>query len=262
MVTLFNLKIISDILIFFSTFHLFKDKEENNSLKGDFTPFNQFFVEKTPEIIDIYKSLIDVNLPKFIDGLIDKSINEEEYCFEFFNENPNQISFYQNILFNVQEFNTLYMNILKFKKQLLDDAVDNNNQSQIKTSDNESKYAELKKRQLVNKKNIKKAVEKIKLQDNFELLTKLVNQVDYSITKTEVKSEGFFSRKKTIIDKKEKVRYFHYSQLLFNEKSNKIFSLEQKKFYYHIKEIKEKERKTKELIDKNNIIKCKNLWMK
>ena len=256
--TLFNLKIISDILIFFSTFHLFKDKEENNSLKGDFTPFNQFFVEKTPEIIDIYKSLIDVNLPKFIDGLIDKSINEEEYCFEFFNENPNQISFYQNILFNLQEFNTLYMNILKFKKQLLDDAVDNNNQSQIKTSDNESKYAELKKRQLVNKKNIKKAVEKIKLQDNFELLTKLVNQVDYSITKTEVKSEGFFSRKKTIIDKKEKVRYFHYSQLLFNEKSNKIFSLEQKKFYYHIKEIKEKERKTKELIDKNNIIKCKN----
>ena len=130
-------------------------------------------------------------MPKCIDGLIDKSINEEEYCFEFFNENPNQISFYQNILFNVQEFNNLYMNILKFKKQLLDDAVDNNNQSQIKPSDNESKYAELKKRQLVNKKNIKKAVEKIKLQDNFELLTKLVNQVDYSITKTEVKSEGF-----------------------------------------------------------------------
>ena len=257
--TLFNLRIISDILMFFSTFNLFKNKEEIKGMNGDFTPFNQFFMEKTPEILDIYQSLMDVNLPKFINGLIDKSINEDEYCFEFFNENPDQISFYQNILFNVKEFNVLYMNLIKFKKKLIDDAIDSNNQSTIETSSNDSKYTELKKRSIVNKKNIKKAVEKIKINDNFELFTKLVNQVDYSITKTEVKSEGFFSKKKTIIDKKEKVRYFHYSELLFNEKSAKIFSLKKpKKFYFQIKEIKEKERKTKELIDKNNIIKCKN----
>ena len=51
------------------------------------------------------------------------------------------------------------------------------------------------------------------------------------------------------------------SQLLFNEKSKQLFSLEQKKFYYHIKELKEKDFKDinpKELLIKNNIIKCKN----
>ena len=85
--------------------------------------------------------------------------------------------------------------------------------------------------------------------------------MDYSITTTEVKSEGLFSKKKIIENKKEIVKYFHFSQILFNEKSKKLFSLEQKPFYYHIKELKEKDFKDinpKELLMKNNIIKCKN----
>ena len=257
--TIFNLRIISDILWVLSTFDLFKDKEENNFIKGDFTPFNRFFLEKIPDIFDIYKSLIDVNLPKFIDALINKTIGEEEYIFDFFNENPNEISFYQNILFNIQEFNALYMNLVKYKNKIFPDAKEKTpDDAATPKNENESKYSELKKRSQSNKKKIKLAIEKIKSPDNFNLLTKLVNQVEYDIKKTEKKSEGFFSKKKVIEEKKEIVRYFHISQLLFNEKSNQIFSLEQKKFYYHIKEIKEKDRKTKELITKNNIIKCKN----
>ena len=253
--TISNMKIISDVLWVLSTFNLFKANEENNYINGDFTPFNQYFLEKIPEIFKIYKSLIDVNLPKFIEGLIDKSIKEEEYCFEFFNENHNEISFYQNMLFNIQEFNALYNNLMKYQNKLFPDVKDNN-----KTPENEraSKYSELKKRSESNKKKIKLAIEKIKSPDNFDILKKLVSQVDYSIKRTEIKSDGFFSKKKIKEEKKEIVRYFHISQLLFNEKSKQIFSLEQKKFYYHIKEIKEKDRKTKELITKNNIIKCKN----
>ena len=257
--TLSNLNIISDILWVLSTFDLFKDKEENNFIKGNLTPFNRFFLEKIPEIFEIYKSLIDVNLPKFIDGLIDKTIKEEDYVFDFFNENPNEISFYQNILFNIQEFNALYMNLVKYKNKLFPEQKEKPPDN-IPTPKNERelKYLELKKRSESNKKKIKLGIEKIKSPDNFSLLTKLVNQVEYDIKKTEIKSEGFFSKKKVIEEKKEIVRYFHISQLLFNEKSNQIFSLEQKKFYFHIKEIKEKDRKTKELITKNNIIKCKN----
>ena len=59
--------------------------------------------------------LIEVNLPHFIDGLINKTINEDEYYFDFFNENPNIISFYQSILLNLKEFNSLFLNLIKFK---------------------------------------------------------------------------------------------------------------------------------------------------
>ena len=37
---------------------------------GSFTPFNRFFLEKIPEVFQINKMIIDVNLPNFIQGLI------------------------------------------------------------------------------------------------------------------------------------------------------------------------------------------------
>ena len=246
---LYNLKIISDILWEFSTFELFKNNEENNAVDGDLTPFNRYFLEKIPEVFEVYRSLIEVNLPKFIEGLIDKSINEDEYCFDFFNENPNEMSFYQTILLNIQEFNALFAILVKCKKELLDNK---------ETPGNESKYSELKKRTEKNKKFISLAINKMLTEDNYKLFAELLNKKEYSITKKEVKKQGFFSKKKWIEEKKEKVYYFSVKELFFNEKSRQMFSLEQKKFYYHIKEIKEKDRKTKELIMKNNIIKCKN----
>jgi len=256
--TIYNLKIISNILWKLSTFQLYKINEElkniegNNIFRGDFAPFNKFFLEKIPEIFKIYKSLIDVNLPKFINGLMNKSINENEYCFDFFNENQNEISYYQTILLNIKQFNALFTNLDKNNKLLLPEGESKN------ASNDSSKYSELKKRTESNKKKILLAIKKIKDEDNLKLLSKLVTQIEYSVKTIEIKKEGFFSKKKIIEERKEKVKYFHISQLLFNEKSNKIFSLEQKKFYYHIKEIKEKERKTQEMIMKNNIIKCKN----
>ena len=112
-----------------------------------------------------------------------------------------------------------------------------------------------------NKKLILLALKKIKSPDNLKLYQDLLYKVDYSITTTTIKGEGFFAKDKKIEEKKEKVKYFHVSQLLFNKKSKQLFSLEQKKFYYHIKELKEKDFKDinpKELLIKNNIIKCKN----
>ena len=147
--TLHNLKIISDILWVLCTFNLYKDKEENNFSNGDFTPFNRYFLGKIPMISEIYKSLIDVNLPKFIDGLIDKSINEDEYCFDFFNENPNDISFYQTILLNIYEFNALFVNLDRNKTDLLE---------KKETPNEGSKYFNLKTRTEKNKKNILLAI--------------------------------------------------------------------------------------------------------
>ena len=254
---LFNMKIINFVLLKLTSFQLFKENEENqeegekaNNYKGNFTTFNHFFLEVIPDVLELYKSLIDINLPKFIKGLIDKSIDENEYCFDIFNENPNDISFYQNIVMNIKEFNALFMNLLKYHEEIC---------APDKESENkESKYSEFKKRTESNKKKIILAVNKLKTPESCDLLSNIVNKIDYSIKRTELKKEGFFTKKKVLEEKKEKVQYFHISQLLFNEKSKQMFSMEQKNRYYHLKEIKEKDRKSDEMIMKNNIIKCKN----
>ena len=71
----------------------------------------------------------------------------------------------------------------------------------------------------------------------------------YTSLKKEIIKDGIFSKKKQILEKKMKnIQYFHISQLLFNDKYEKIFSLEQKNPYYHIKELK-----NKEMANQNNV---------
>ena len=252
--TLYNMEIISYIIETLVSFKLFRD---TNSLEGDFTPFNRIFLEKIPEIFQINKFIIDINLPRFIDGLINKKIKEDEYHFDIFNENPNEIVFYQSMLLNIKEFNSLFENLFNLKDELL--------APNIQKDENllHNKYEKYKNREEKNKKYISVCLKKLKSPDNFKILSDLIKKIEYSITTTKTKGEGLFSKTKINEEKKEKVYYFHVSQLLFNEKSKKIFSLAQKYYYYHIKELNEKDYKNedpKELLIKNNIIKCKNLF--
>ena len=262
--TLNNMKIISQILWTLVSFKLYKNNEKDEYINGSFTPFNRFFLEKIPEVFQINKMIIDVNLPNFIQGLINQTINEDEFHFDFFIENPNEICFYQSILLNLKEFNSLFLNLVKLKSVLLEPKIKNKKDAEkeeISQKNINPKYLKLKTKYEKNIKNILTAVKKIKSPDNFKLYQDILQKIDYSITTTTEKTEGFFSKKKVTEIKKEKVKYFHVSELLFSEKSEKLFSLEQKKFYYHIKELKEKDFKNmspKELLIKNNIIKCKN----
>ena len=68
--TLNNMKIISQILWTLVSFKLYKNNEKDEYINGSFTPFNRFFLEKIPEVFQINKMIIDVNLPNFIQGLI------------------------------------------------------------------------------------------------------------------------------------------------------------------------------------------------
>ena len=227
--TLYNMNIITKIFWTLASFKLFKDKEV--TAEGNYTPFNRFFLEKIEEIFEINKKVLDVNLPHFIDDLINNNINEDEYQFDYFNENPDEISFYQSILLNIHDFNSLFFNLVKFETKLLETPTQNKTQENKNDQNKPSIYSDLKNRSEKNKRFTLLALKKLKSPDNFKLLTEIINKVDYSITTTEVKSEGLFSKKKIM------------------------------PFYYHIKELKEKDFKDinpKELLMKNNIIKCKN----
>ena len=251
--TLYNMKIISDILWKLVNFKLYKNDKDNIGGE-DYAPFNQYFLEVIPEILKIYKIIIDVNLPHFINGLIDKSINEEEYVFNYFNENPNEISFYQSTLLNIKTFNALFLNLLKYKDKLIQQ---NTPKTTIPEESVNSKYSELKKKSEKNQRLIGLAIDKIKSPDYFKILTDLVNKIEYTTTVKGIKREGIFSKKKVLEEKKETVKYFHISRLLFNESTKKILSLDHKK-HYQIRELKDKDGNKKDILIKNNIIKCKN----
>ena len=228
--TINNIEIICDIIWILVSFRLFKD---DDSLEGDLTPFNRVFLEKIPEIFKINQYMININLPNFIDGFLNKTINEDEYYFDYFNENPNDICFYKSMLLNMEEFNILFWNLLACKEEELKP-----NSEKINTSI----YKKFISKTENNKKCISVLLEKLCSSKNLKLLSTLVKD------NTKV----------------EKVRYFHVSEILINEKVKNIFDLEQKYFYYHIEEIKENNYKNtdlKELQIKNNIIKCKNLFI-
>ena len=254
--TLYNMRIICNIIWTLVTFDMFKDKD---SLKGDLTPFNRVFLEKIPEVFKINRHMININLPNFIDGLLNKTINENEYCFDYFNENPNDISFYKSMLLNIKEFNSLFKNLLAHQDEILKP----NSQNTHGKSQNvhESNYTEFMNRSEKNKQYIKIVLKKINSDINLNALTELVNAVEYTVIRTKSKGDSFLRKNVINEERREQVKYFHISELLFNERSNKIFSLEQKYFYYHIKELNEKDSNnltSKELQTKNNIIKFKN----
>ena len=236
-----NSNIISNIILKLVSFQLYKNY---SNLKGeDYTPFNIYFLDKIPEVFEFYKKISKVKLPSFINELLKKNKSIEEYNFNYFIENPDKVLFHKSMLLNIDEFNALFKNLINNKDILL-------------LNKNENNDIELDKKDKI----FLRSLNKINSTDNKKLLEELLEHKEYTTIKTEKISESIFSKKiKIIEEKRQNIHYFHISELLFNDKYKKIFSLEQKNPCYHIKEIKEtKEIDNKELINKNNIIKAKN----
>ena len=234
--TIANTRIIHNILWQLVSFKLFK-----NDAGGNYTPFNNYFFEIIEKVFNFYDLIIKEKLPPFIMQLINNKISKDEYVFDYFKENPNEVLFHKSVLLNIDEFNALNRNLLKNKDKLF-----------VK-KENMSKKIEK------NNRLILMALDKINSEDNIKILDNLLLHDKYNIVKKNIIVEGFFSKKKkeTIESKTQIIYYFHVSQLLFNDRYEKIFALEQKKPYYHIKELKDL-KNNKDLINKNNIIKAKN----
>ena len=234
--TITNMRIINDTLWQLVSFKLFK-----NGAGGNYTPFNNYFFEIIEKVFNFYDLITKEKLPPFIMQLINNNISKDEYVFDYFKENPNEVLFHKSVLLNIDEFNALNRNLLKNKDILF------------------AKKENMNKKIEKNNRLILMALDKINSEDNFKILEKLLSHNDYNIVKKKINVEGFFSKKKKeIIESQTQIiYYFHISQLLFNDRYEKIFALEQKKPYYHIKEIKDL-KNNKELINKNNIIKAKN----
>ena len=210
----FNLLIVSDIIRKFVLGKLFKD----DKIDGNFTPFNWMFIEKMPKLIELYENLTNVKLPNFIQKLINGELNDD-YKFNYFDENKNEIIFHNSICFNIENIYLLLKNIKKNKEVLL----------------NENINLELKKtiEKLLYEENLKKL---FILKGNKE--TNSNNNISYQLGNANTFAQN---RNKTFninnIEEKE-LKFFLITKLKYNDDFIKIFNIKRKKQYYFKEENK------------------------
>ena len=81
------------------------------------TPFNNYFIEKMPNLFEFLNDICDIELPSFIDNLINDKL-DKNYKYDYFKENPNENVFYRNICFNNKQLYLLAYNAVKYKNEL------------------------------------------------------------------------------------------------------------------------------------------------
>ena len=103
--TMDNLKILMDIFIKFIMGKLFDEKE-----KIYLSPFNKFFIEKMPDLINFIDNLIDINLPNYLENVIN---DKNDYKFDIYIENQEDIFFNRAICFKVEDIQDIIIHVQK-----------------------------------------------------------------------------------------------------------------------------------------------------
>ena len=113
--TISNLTIIIDIFLKLINGKLYSNKENLN-----LTPFNRFIIEKQEKLLEIFGNLTDIKLPNFIEKLINDEL-KEDYQFNIFKENPEEILFHRSICFTIYDLTEFIKNIYKCRDKILID---------------------------------------------------------------------------------------------------------------------------------------------
>ena len=232
--TIKNLMVISNIIKKFTSGKFFVANEETS----DYTPYNWFFVEKMENLFKIFGHITKVNLPSFIEKFINNEL-PEDYEYNYFKENPDEVINYRSIFFNLNQVKVLATTMNKYKDKIFTN----------------QKY-----------NGLKKTVEKILSQTNLQLLNNILISEKKKIhelsppkaSKKEREKEK--EKEENEIDKqdKPKVHYFLITSVLTNERYKKLFDIEQPTANFSIKELKNLP--NDEAITENNIIKVKNFF--
>ena len=81
------------------------------------TPFNWYIIEKMPQIFEFFNNICQVELPPFIEKLINDEL-QENYEYNYFKENPDEDIIYRNILYTIDELYSLITNALNCKNNI------------------------------------------------------------------------------------------------------------------------------------------------
>ena len=258
-----NLDVISQIIFQFVSGRLYREGGKH----GEYTPFNWFFMEEMPFLLNFFDNLTKVKLPKFIDDFINDKL-EEKYVYDYFHENPDKIIFHRSICFNIYDIKCLLENM-------------NNCKDIIFENDKDSGLFKTFNKLYNNKKNITFLNDLINKQDNslkntggsnnssLNLNINSSNNSNDNGKKNSVSTSennvfslffGFGKKKKETVVNEDKnkgvMNYYLIADLLINNKYKYIFDLKPNNNFYRIKELEEC--KNEEDVNKNILIKVKN----
>ena len=233
--TLLNLKIINEILVQFVSGKFFIDNVDN-----DYTPFNWYFLEKMPDILEIFEKITKVTLPHFIEELLNDRL-DENYQYNYFIENPDEIIFHRSICFNLNDISALLNSLDKCKDKIF--------------IDDTPGFIFKKTFEKLNSNKNRKLLDELKNKEEIETTPKEISKPRKSIKKAKGKDKENIEND----DEKKKTHFFLLTSLVANDKYKELFELKlDQKANYTIKELKKTDNESD--IKINNIIKVKNFF--
>ena len=263
--TLFNIKVLLEIFTQLSLGSFFTKKEG----EYNYTPFNWYFIDKMPKIFILYEKIIKVDLPKSIQKLIYDDL-EEDYEYDYFKENPDEIISHRSICFSLSDINCIVENMNRCKNILFPEMNNNNNKfnninndisknSKNNIIDNNINNINNNNNNNINNINNDNNLNKnnniiVKSQKFYRMFTKLNSNYYKKLINDKI-TEG---KKKKNKNKKVNQDLILMSNLLINPQYEKLFNLDQKKGYFYIKELNRIENDEENI--RNNIIRVKNYF--
>jgi hypothetical protein len=189
-----------------------------------YTPFNWFFIlDILPCCFDFFNELTNVNLPSYIEKLINEPENDNFY-YDYFNENKNEFVLHKSICFSLNDFYTLFSIVEKNKDFFLQEPILNGLDEEIKEQ------------KLNERKMFKLTIQKLEIKTHLETI---INQLNIE---SNIKKRNYF------------LKY----NIVYNEEFNKLMNINQKPNQpnFSISEIKNI--KNDDDVVKNNMIKIQN----
>ena len=231
--SLYNLRVIAQILKKYVSGNFYT----NSDVEFNFTPFNWYFITNIKDIFTIFKEITKVRFPTFIENFVNNKL-PPDYEYSYFNENPDEVVNLRSILYNIDQLSAL-----------------------IETMDSHTKEIFLDNKGI----KIQKAIEKLKLPNNQELIRNIINSEkvvakDPKNMKEKDKKKAKEKDKKkaeVVEDNQVKQHYFLITNLDSNDSYTKLLKIEPKT-NFNLKELKEI--KNEEEMNKNNIIRVKNFF--
>ena len=243
--TLNNLNIINEILNKLFSGKLFEDNDDIHY--NNYTPFNWYFLEKMPEIFEIFKKLTDIELPPILSDLINDKL-DQNFNYDYLKDNKEEVIMHYSICFNCRDLKNI-LDGLDHLKNKVDITKYKEGNYILKTFEKLNTDKNRNELDILEKNNNKIIIDKMK-EDEKEnkkrrtLKFKDKNKEKENNTKKEeheINIENYYLFQNIVYDNKYKEISEHQSQIKNN---------------FYIKE--KKDTQNSENFTKNKIIKLKN----
>ena len=244
--TIPNLNVVNEVLDRFFSGQLFYINDNSHYI--NYTSFNLYFIEKMPEILDMFSKLIDIDLPPFIDDLINDKL-DPNFSYDYFELNKDEKLMHYSICFNFQDLKSILNGLSKLVDKIDFDKY-KNGISLLKTFERLNSEKHRKLLDLIEKKNNNKSFFIVRKQykenlkkPNSEKVTNKENDNNIGNELLEEKFENYFLTQK----------------LNANNEYNELLSLNiETKRNFNMNEIKSTD--IPGIEPKNTIIKIKNFF--